>query len=154
PLALALQVSEQAASALVAAQACGVVHRDIKPSNIMIETVAGDALRIKLIDYGIAKVTASQAEPDAEQTQAGFIGTPAFASPEQFAGAGESQIDTRSDIYSLGVTLWYLLSGRVPFVGRTMEEINARQTSELPLEQLKRVHEPGQVIALLKSMLA
>src|SRR5262244_72891 len=61
PLALALQVVEQAARALVAAEACGVVHRDIKPSNIMVESDAGDALRIKLIDYGIAKVTAAQA---------------------------------------------------------------------------------------------
>jgi TolB-like protein/Tfp pilus assembly protein PilF len=95
-----------------------------------------------------------QAEPGAEQTQAGFIGTPAFASPEQFAGAGQLPIDTRSDIYSLGVTLWYLLSGRTPFVGRTMEEIRARQTSELPFEQLKGLHLPGQVITLLKSMLA
>jgi TolB-like protein/tetratricopeptide (TPR) repeat protein/tRNA A-37 threonylcarbamoyl transferase component Bud32 len=154
PLALALQVIEQAASALVAAEACGVVHRDIKPSNIMLESDAGDALRIKLIDYGIAKVTASQAEPGAEQTQAGFIGTPAFASPEQFAGAGRSPIDTRSDIYSLGVTLWYLQAGRTPFVGRTMEEIRMRQTADLPLEQLRRLHLPGQVITLLKSMLA
>src|ERR1043166_8022675 len=154
PLAPALQVSEEAARALVAAEACGVVHRDIKPSNIMVESDASDALRIKLIDYGIAKITASQAGPDAEQTQAGFIGTPAFASPEQFAGAGQSQIDTRSDIYSLGVTLWYLLTSRTPFVGRTMEEIRARQSSELPLQQLKRLHVPGQVIALLKTMLA
>jgi serine/threonine protein kinase/Tfp pilus assembly protein PilF len=154
PLAPALQVIEQAARALVAAEACGVVHRDIKPSNIMVESDASDALRIKLIDYGIAKITASQAGPDAEQTQAGFIGTPAFASPEQFAGAGQSQIDTRSDIYSLGVTLWYLLTSRTPFVGRTMEEIRARQSSELPLQQLKRLHVPGQVIALLKTMLA
>jgi serine/threonine protein kinase/tetratricopeptide (TPR) repeat protein len=153
PLALALQVIEQAARALVAAEACGVVHRDIKPSNIMVESDAGDALRTRLIDYGIAKVTEPQAEPGGEQTQARFIGTPAFASPEQFAGE-QSQIDTRSDIYSLGVTLWYLLTGRVPFVGRTMEEIHARQTNELPLEQLKRLHVPGQVIALLKSMLA
>src|SRR5215813_11891369 len=88
PLAVALEVIEQAARALNAAEACSVVHRDIKPSNIMVESDAGDALRIKLIDYGIAKVTAAQAEPDAEQTHAGFIGTPAFASPEQFAGTG------------------------------------------------------------------
>ena len=154
PLALALQVIEQGASALVAAEACGVVHRDIKPSNLMLESDVSGALRVKVIDYGIAKVMDPQAEPGADQTQLGFIGTPAFASPEQFAGAGQSPIDTRSDIYSLGVTLWYLLCGRTPFVGRTMEEIRARQTSELPLEQLKGLHLPAQVVMLLKSMLA
>jgi len=154
PLALALEVIEQAARALAVAEVCGVVHRDIKPSNLMLESDASEALIVKVIDYGVAKVMGPQAEPGAEQTQAGFIGTPAFASPEQFAGAGQLPIDTRSDIYSLGVTLWYLLSGRTPFVGRTMEEIRARQTSELPLEQLRSLHLPGQVIALLKSMLA
>jgi TolB-like protein/Tfp pilus assembly protein PilF len=154
PFAIALEVIEQAARALAVAEACGVVHRDIKPSNIMLESDASGALTVKLIDYGVAKVMGPQAEPGVEQTQAGFIGTPAFASPEQFAGAGELPIDTRSDIYSLGVTLWYLLTGRTPFVGRTMEEIRARQTNELPLEQLRSLHLPGQVIALLKSMLA
>jgi len=154
PLALALQVVEQAARALAVAEVCGVVHRDIKPSNLMLESDTSDALVVKVIDYGVAKVMGLQAEPAAEQTQAGFIGTPAFASPEQFAGAGQLPIDTRSDIYSLGVTLWYLLSGRTPFVGRTMEEIRARQTGELPLEQLRNLHLPGQVISLLKSMLA
>src|SRR5213595_3179284 len=154
PLALALEVIEQAARALAAAEACGVVHRDIKPSNIMLESDASDVLRVKLIDYGVAKVMGAQPQPNVEQTQAGFIGTPAFASPEQFAGAGQLPVDTRSDIYSLGVTLWYLLAGRTPFVGRTMEEIRARQTDELALEQLRSLHLPGQVIALLKSMLA
>src|SRR3982751_414370 len=153
-LAIALEVIEQAARALAVAEACRVVHRDIKPSNIMLESDASEALRVKLIDYGVAKVMGAQTEPGVEQTQAGFIGTPAFASPEQFAGAGQLPIDTRSDIYSLGVTLWYLLSGRTPFVGRSMEEIRARQTNELPLEQLRSLHLPGQVIALLKSMLA
>jgi serine/threonine protein kinase/Tfp pilus assembly protein PilF len=154
PLASALEVVEQAARALAAAEACGVVHRDIKPSNIMLESDASGALTVKLIDYGVAKVMGPQAELGAEQTQAGFIGTPAFASPEQFAGVGQLPIDTRSDIYSLGVTLWYLLTGRTPFVGGTMEEIRIRQTGELPLERLKGLHVPGQVIALLKSMLA
>src|SRR5436305_13266718 len=153
-LAVALDVIEQAARALVAAEACGVVHRDIKPSNVMLESDSSGAPRVKLIDYGVAKVMGPQTQSGAEQTHAGFIGTPAFASPEQFAGAGQLPVDTRSDIYSLGVTLWYLLTGRTPFVGRTMEEIRARQTDELPLEQLKSPHLPGQVIALLKSMLA
>jgi len=148
-----LEVIEQAARALAVAEACGVVHRDIKPSNLMLESDASESLLVKVIDYGVAKVMGPQAEPGAEQTQAGFIGTPAFASPEQFAGAGQLPIDTRSDIYSLGVTLWYLLCGRTPFVGRTMEEIRARQTNEMPIEQLRSLHLPGQVIALLKSML-
>src|SRR5438093_9129339 len=154
PLALALQIIEQATRALAVAEVCGVVHRDIKPSNLMLESDPSDTLVVKVIDYGVAKVMQAQTEPGAEQTQAGFIGTPAFASPEQFAGAGQSPIDMRSDIYSLGVTLWYLLTGRTPFVGRTMEEIRSNQTRELPLEQLRSLHLPGQVIALLKSMLA
>src|SRR5213082_1877100 len=154
PLAVALEVIEQTARALAAAEACGVVHRDIKPSNIMLESDASEALHVKLIDYGVAKVMGAQPQPNLEQTQAGFIGTPAFASPEQFAGGGQMPIDTRSDIYSLGATLWYLLTGRTPFVGRTMEEIRARQTSDLPMEQLRSLHLPGQVVALLKSMLA
>src|SRR5881398_2450248 len=154
PLALALEVIEQTARALAAAEKCGVVHRDIKPSNIMLESDSSGALIVKVIDYGIAKILDPEAEPGIEQTQAGFIGTPAFASPEQFAGVRQLPIDTRSDIYSLGVTLWYLLTGRTPFVGRTMEEIRARQTSELPLEQLRILHLPAQVIALVKSMLA
>src|SRR3989442_14948878 len=152
--AVALHVIEQAARALAVAEVCGVVHRDIKPSNLMLESDPSEVLIVKVIDYGVAKVMGPQAEAGAEETRVGFIGTPAFASPEQFIGAGQSRIDTRSDIYSLGVTLWYLLCGRTPFVGRTMEEIRARQTSELPLEQLKGLHLPGQVIALLKSMLA
>src|SRR3989442_14463513 len=91
--AVALHVIEQAARALAVAELCGVVHRDLKPSNVMLESDASDALMVKVIDYGVAKVMAAQADPDAEQTQAGFIGTPAFASPEQFAETGQSRID-------------------------------------------------------------
>jgi serine/threonine protein kinase/Tfp pilus assembly protein PilF len=155
PLALALEVIEQAARALAAAEKRGVVHRDIKPSNIMLESDPGGCAPIvKVIDYGIAKILDPEAERGAEQTQTGFIGTPAFASPEQFAPSEQRKIDTRSDIYSLGVTFWYLLSGRVPFVGRTLREVAAKQAEELPLEQLKNTHVPARVIALLRSMLA
>src|SRR6266851_1862886 len=155
PLTLALEVIEQVARALAAAEACGVVHRDIKPSNIMLESDPGGCAPIvKVIDYGIAKILNSEAERGAEQTQTGFIGTPAFASPEQFAPSEQMKIDTRSDIYSLGATFWYLLSGRVPFVGRTLNDVAAKQAEELPLEQLKNTHVPARVIALLHSMLA
>jgi serine/threonine protein kinase len=155
PLAQALEVIEQTARALAAAEACGVVHRDIKPSNIMLESDPGGCAPIvKVIDYGIAKILNPEAERGAEKTQAGFIGTPAFASPEQFAPSEQVKIDTRSDIYSLGVTFWYLLSGRVPFVGRTLWDVAAKQAEELPLEQLKNTHVPARVIALLQSMLA
>ena len=155
PLALALEVIEQAARALAAAESCGVVHRDIKPSNIMLETDPGGCAPIvKVIDYGIAKILNPEAERGAEQTQTGFIGTPAFASPEQFAPSEQTKIDTRSDIYSLGVTFWYLLSGRVPFVGRTLEEIRERQVESLPVDQLKGLDVPARILALLKSMLA
>src|SRR2546429_2683316 len=154
-LALALEIIEQVARALAAAEACGVMHRDIKPSNIMLELDPGGCAPIvKVIDYGVAKVLAPEAERGAEQTQTGFIGTPAFASPEQFAQSGETRLDTRSDIYSLGVTFWYLLSGRVPFVGRTLEEIRERQAESLPVDQLKGLDVPARIFVLLKLMLA
>jgi serine/threonine protein kinase/Flp pilus assembly protein TadD len=155
PLAQTLELIEQTARALAAAEVCGVVHRDIKPSNVMLESDPGGCAPIvKVIDYGIAKILNPEAERGAEKTQPGFIGTPAFASPEQFAPSEQMKIDTRSDIYSLGVTFWYLLSGRVPFVGRTLRDVAAKQAEELPLEQLKNTHVPARVIALLESMLA
>src|SRR5213078_3609883 len=141
--------------ALAAAEACGVVHRDIKPSNIMLESDPGGCAPIvKVIDYGIAKILNPEAERGAEQTKTGFIGTPAFASPEQFAPSEQTKIDTRTDIYSLGVTFWYLLSGRVPFVGRTLNDIRLRQAESLPVEQLKGFDVPAGILALLKSKLA
>src|SRR6266436_5952751 len=154
PIAPALEVIEQTACALAAAEACGVVHRDIKPSNIMLESDPGGTPIAKVIDYGVAKVLAPDAQLGDFQTQTGFIGTPAFASPEQFGPSEQRQIDTRSDFYSLGVTFWYLLCGRVPFVGRTLEEIRARQAQQLPVEQLKGLYVPTRCLALLKSMLA
>ena len=87
PLSLALEVVEQTARGLAAGEECGVIHRDLKPSNLMIESHGSDQLLVKIIDYGVAKVIAAQTET-AYRTHAGFIGTPAFASPEQFDEAG------------------------------------------------------------------
>jgi TolB-like protein/tRNA A-37 threonylcarbamoyl transferase component Bud32 len=152
PVSQALEVIEQATRALAAAETCGVVHRDIKPSNVMIESDTSGALLVKIIDYGVAKVLAAQTDPS-EQTQIGFIGTPAFASPEQFGGPGDATVDARSDIYSLGATLWYLLTGRTPISGKTPEEIRASH-SKLPVEQLKAARVPAAIVELLKRMLA
>ena len=102
-----------------------------------------------MIDFGLAKAARDVPE-EMELTRGEFVGTPAFASPEQFAGGS---IDARTDIYALGVTLWFALSGRLPFAGRTIEEIRQRQAQEkLPLEQLQGV--PRRVIELLRSCLA
>ena len=134
PLSLVLEVVEQTARGLAAGEACGVIHRDLKPSNLMTESDPSGQMLVKIIDYGIAKVMVS--DPTL-QTQAGFIGTPAFASPEQFNDRGQHQVDIRSDIYSLGVVFWYLLTGRTPFPGQSLQDVRAKQGSELPLAQLK-----------------
>ena len=155
PLALALEVIEQTARALAAAEKCGVVHRDIKPSNIMLESDPGGCAPIvKVIDYGIAKILNPEAERGAEKTQPGFIGTPAFASPEQFAPSEQTKIDTRSDIYSLGVTFWYLLSGRVPFVGRTLRRNSAKAGRATTSRATESARCSGANSCTVKSMLA
>lgn len=156
PLALALNVAEQVTSALVAAEKAGVVHRDLKPSNIMLVRSDDDAVApvVKVIDFGLAKATVQtiSGQP-VELTVGGFIGTPGFASPEQFDA--NTPLDTRSDIFSLGVTLWYLLTGSVPFAGETLAEIRERQiNNRLPIAQLTDARVPPPVVALLRELLA
>ncbi len=156
PLASALEVAIQVARALVAAEARGLIHRDLKPSNLML--VAGaDALTVKVIDFGLAKaVAACAAHGDSDLTHGGFVGTPTFASPEQFAGRENGEpLDARSDIYSLGVTLWFLLTGKIPFPGRTLAEIYQRQVQQpLPVAQLQAAQVPEPLVGLLETMLA
>ena len=153
----ALEVAVQVARALAAAEAAGVVHRDLKPSNLMLVGApeAGAPLHVKVIDWGLAKAVHADDEwLGADQTRDAFVGTPAFASPEQFApGPNERRVDTRSDIYSLGVTLWFLLCGKVPFVGDTLPAIHARQ-KKLPLQQLAAAKVPACLTEVLRRMVA
>ncbi len=117
--------------ALNALGEAGVVHRDIKPSNIMIDK---DGV-YKLMDLGIAKSVGSQAEEGTLTLDQSSIGTPNYASPEQCRSAHNT--DCRSDIYSLGATLYHLASGRLPFTGETPVEtiLNVMQTEAVPLKE-------------------
>ena len=150
---LALKIGIQITRALMAAAAQGLIHRDLKPGNIML--TRGDAdtaeLEVKVIDFGLAKAIAD-AGGEMDQTHEGLIGTPNFASPEQF---GSGPVDVRSDIYSLGATLWFALTGKTPFAGRNIEEIHrAQQSDALPIGELKAARVPSRLGSLLKSMLA
>jgi TolB-like protein len=108
-------------------------------------------LEVKVIDFGLAKATADAAG-EMELTHGGFVGTPTFASPEQFK---RGPIDARSDIYSLGATLWYALTGLVPCPGRTIDEIrDCQRRAALPVKQLVERKIPARVIKLLRSTLA
>ncbi len=155
-----LEIGVQVARALVAAETQGLVHRDLKPSNIMLVSGAGEShaggesLLVKVIDFGLAKAVVADDGAGDNETRHGFVGTPTYASPEQFAG-GEHPVNIRSDIYSLGATLWYLLCGRVPFSGHSLEEIHARQLAQaLPLDELAARKVPTRVTRLLCAMLA
>ena len=147
-----IEIGFRVSSALAAAEKQGLVHRDLKPANLMLvsrQSSEADApntgqaeapgLVVKVIDFGVAKALVEK--PDAMGlTHGGFVGTPAFASPEQFTNA---PVGVRSDIYSLGATLWYLLTGHRPFEGATIEQIRASQRSRaLPIEQLKAARDP------------
>ena len=117
PLAFpeAIEIVTQAVSALVAAHSAGVIHRDLKPTNIMIRPDG----YIKVIDFGLAKLSASrnQANRDEAYTRPGtMVGTVDYMSPEQARG---DEVDPRSDIWSLGVVLYEMLTGRKPFDGKT-----------------------------------
>ncbi|HEY8670904.1 MAG TPA: protein kinase, partial [Terriglobales bacterium] len=150
---LALGIATQVTRALVAAAAHGLVHRDLKPANIMLtpNDAGAEQFEAKVIDFGLAKSTAETAG-ERDLTHGGFVGTPTFASPEQL---GSAPVDARSDIYSLGVTLWYALTGELPCPGRTIDEIRTCQAKiALPVEQLVARKIPSPVIKLLRRALA
>jgi serine/threonine-protein kinase len=120
----ARRIMKETADALSAAHAVSVIHRDIKPDNILLEGTRG---RVMVTDFGIAK--ALSASSGATLTGAGVaIGTPAFMSPEQ--AAGEREIDGRSDLYSLGIVSYQMLTGELPFQAPTVAGILMKQITE------------------------
>jgi eukaryotic-like serine/threonine-protein kinase len=145
---LALEIVAQIAAGLEAVHKRKLVHRDIKPSNIMVSLEEGAAVTAKIIDLGLAKAATEPASQTAISIPGGFVGTPEFASPEQFAGVG---VDIRSDLYSLGVILWEMVTGHAVFRGSPAEVLYQHQHTSLPLEQLEGVPEP--VVVLLELLL-
>jgi TolB-like protein len=142
---LALEIVTQVAAGLTAIHKQHLVHRDIKPSNIMLSWEESRLENVKIIDLGLAKAVTE----DTLSIAGSFIGTPTYASPEQFAGLGT---DIRSDLYSLGVTLWEMLSGNPPFQGSAAELMDQHQRAAPPFEKLRNI--PGPNIALLEVLLA
>jgi serine/threonine protein kinase len=143
---IALSVAARVAAGLEAIQKQNLVHRDIKPSNIMVGLEGDQVVHTKIIDLGLAKGAA--AEDDSISSEGTFAGTPQYASPEQFAGIGA---DIRSDLYSLGVTLWEMLSGKLPFQGSSAELMQQHRHAALPMEKLTGSPQP--ISALLEVLL-
>src|SRR6202795_937655 len=128
----ALNIGLQVARALAVAAKQQLVHRDLKPTNLMLVDQE-EELQVKVIDFGLAKVPKDCGEDSGTLTIGGFVGTPHFASPEQVE---EGEVDVRSDIYSLGATLYFVLSGQSPFSGSVGQIMSQHLYKPLPMEPL------------------
>jgi serine/threonine protein kinase len=145
---LALEIVTQVAAGLAAVHKQQLIHRDIKPSNIMVSVEEGNTVTAKIIDLGLAKPAPDAPAEAAISIPGAFAGTPEFASPEQFAGVG---VDIRSDLYSLGVVLWGMVTGSPLFRGTPAEVMYQHQHAPLPLDLLETVPQP--LVVLLEVLL-
>lgn len=133
PLEFAVSVAAQIAVALYSAHGKGIIHRDLKPENILLTNKDGNYPFVKIVDFGISKILQADAKPDERLrtlTKSGAIfGTPEYMSPEQ--AAGES-VEPASDIYSLGVIMYEMLTGRLPFFDDNYMKILHKHQYEFP----------------------
>ncbi len=126
----AFPIALQVADALSASHKCGIVHRDLKPDNIILLQRGRDRDFVKLLDFGIAKLTGDAA--GSSRTRTGIVmGTPAYMSPEQCEGRGS--VDLRTDVYALGIVVYEMLTGRVPFIGEGYGEILVQHLTQPPV---------------------
>ena len=164
PLPVALALMAQVAAALAAAHRRELIHRDLKPANLMLlegdavdhedeRTAAAGGRQVKVIDFGLARTFGQSRLEDSlashSASVAGFTGTPAYASPEQCAGAAD--LDGRSDLYSLGIILWQCLTGQLPFRAEPLRLLALHQTKPPPMEQLAAY--PPAIVELLAGLL-
>jgi eukaryotic-like serine/threonine-protein kinase len=131
PLARATAIFLQTADALQAAHDLGIVHRDLKPDNIMLTRGRGGADVVKVVDFGIAKAVGGD-EAGQKVTKTGLVvGTPEFMSPEQLSG---DKLDGRSDLYSLALVFYRMLTGKLPFDATTVQETMIKRLTDEPLK--------------------
>jgi len=148
PAPEAAAIMLRVADAMAAAHAKGIVHRDLKPDNIFL--LSNPAGAVKIVDFGIAKLSRLQSAPHTKTLSGALMGTPLYMSPEQAREAGT--VDARTDIYSLGCILYELLSGRTPFVASGTAELIAAHLAEAPPPLDESV--PAQLRGLVERMLA
>jgi len=145
---LALDIAAQVTSALVAAHQAGLVHRDIKPANLILTRDEKGRMLVKVVDFGLVKLTGEPGGDSAMSDPGTFLGTPRYASPEQFSGG---RVDIRSDLYAVGITLWHMLTKAPPFDGTPSQIAAQHLQSPLPISELR--HLPHPIVSLLTHLL-
>ncbi len=149
-----VRIASQVLDALDEAHSQGVIHRDLKPENIMIERLRMNPDFVKVLDFGIAKIrdTDGQGDSSGFKTATGMVfGTPEYMSPEQVRG---EDLDGRSDLYSLGIVLYQMLTGDLPFTGESVLEIATKHLTEPPVPlQERRPDIPPALCAVVHRLL-
>ena len=152
PIGLACSFAKQIATGLQHAHERRLVHRDIKPSNMVVFKADG-LLQLKILDFGLAKATSEEAAAASGLTQDGtMLGTPEYMSPEQTLDAAKA--DIRADIYSLGCTLYHMLTGKPPFTGTHGAVLMAHARNEATPLPVVRPEVPAELSAVVAKMIA
>ena len=143
-----LQIFLKVCRAVQHAHQKGIIHRDLKPSNVLVASIDGEAVP-KVIDFGVAKATGPRLTKETVYTQLSqLVGTPLYMSPEQVE-LGVADVDTRSDVYSLGVLLYELLTGSAPFDGETLKQAGFDE-----MRRIIREEEPPKPSAMINTLAA
>ncbi len=141
--------TREVSDALAYAHARGVIHRDIKPDNILVDAIDGRAV---VTDFGIARAASEAGDASRLTATGAALGTPAYMSPEQ--ASGERDLDARSDLYSLGVVVYQMLSGNTPFTAGTMPAMLVKHLAETPVPVVERRRDvPPDLAALVMRLL-